>query len=232
MGPHWLAAWPLVRLEACWLGLVDVAEVYSPPRLTEAAKRFNLKPGSALDLTTGWDFSKSEDREEAKALLRKEQPLFVMLTPECGPWSQTQNLNDPEVVAQKRERERVHVRFCCEIAQFQIKQGLGFGYEQPWNARSWEEPELQELMKFPNVEFVRTDMCMFGLRTKLTGEAMQKATGILTNVPEFAEAIQRRCDRMHHHGVSLGKENTRAAQKFTPQFVNQALRGLSDALAK
>ena len=57
-----------------------------------------------------------------------------------------------------------------------------------------------------------------------------KATGILTNVPELAEAICRRCDHSHDHGLSLGRVNTKEAAKFMPQFVNAALKGLCNAL--
>ncbi|CAE8697324.1 unnamed protein product [Polarella glacialis] len=57
---------------------VDVAELYSPPRLTAAAPKFSLKPGAALDLTTGWDFTIAAHRlratswqiEEMRALQR------------------------------------------------------------------------------------------------------------------------------------------------------------------
>ena len=49
--------------------VVDVAEVYSPPRLTAAAPAHRLVPGAALDLDTGWDFTRAEHRREAKQLL-------------------------------------------------------------------------------------------------------------------------------------------------------------------
>ena len=38
-------------------GGVDVSEVYSPPRLTARAKRHGLRPGTAMDLATGWNFA-------------------------------------------------------------------------------------------------------------------------------------------------------------------------------
>ena len=59
---------------------VDVAEVYSPPRVTAEAARFGLHPGMALDLTTfdengePWDFSKAGRRKEARRRLAEEDP--------------------------------------------------------------------------------------------------------------------------------------------------------------
>ena len=35
---------------------VDVAEVYSPSRITAEARKFGMTVGKAMDLTTGWDF--------------------------------------------------------------------------------------------------------------------------------------------------------------------------------
>ena len=45
---------------------VDVSEVYSPPRVTTTASQYGLRPGEAMDLMTGYDFSKKEDRERAR----------------------------------------------------------------------------------------------------------------------------------------------------------------------
>ena len=35
---------------------VDVAEICSPPRVTEEAKKRGLRAGEAMDLITCWDF--------------------------------------------------------------------------------------------------------------------------------------------------------------------------------
>ena len=152
-----------------------------------------------------------------------------MLSPECGPWSQIQSLDDPERVAEKRHREKEHVEYCYSLAAHQQKRGRGFAYEQPWKARPWEEPPLEAILRIPGVELVRTNMNMFGLRAH-TGELVNESTGVLTNIPDYAEAIQRRCDQMH--GTGFGENKTRKAGEFVPQFANVALRGLSDALAR
>ena len=43
---------------------VDVMEIYSPPRVTVQAKKFGLRSGEAMDLATGYDFNKPEDRDK------------------------------------------------------------------------------------------------------------------------------------------------------------------------
>ena len=47
-------------------GQVDVTEVYSPPRVTVMAAKTGLTPGSAMDLRTGYDFSREKDRDRAR----------------------------------------------------------------------------------------------------------------------------------------------------------------------
>ena len=49
---------------------VDVAEIYSPARVTEAAVKIGLKAGLAMDLTNGWDFRRKEHREAAEKYIR------------------------------------------------------------------------------------------------------------------------------------------------------------------
>ena len=46
----------------------DVAEVYSPPRVTKEAIKYQLKPGEAIDLTMGWNFYLKDDQNAAERL--------------------------------------------------------------------------------------------------------------------------------------------------------------------
>ena len=54
------------------MGTPDVAEVYSPPKVTDLASRFGLIPGFALDLSVcdpddgePWDFDNDAKREKS-----------------------------------------------------------------------------------------------------------------------------------------------------------------------
>ena len=44
---------------------VDITEVYSPARVTNMAKQFGLEAGIAMDLLTGYDLDRVEDRKKA-----------------------------------------------------------------------------------------------------------------------------------------------------------------------
>ena len=72
------------------LSNVHVSEVYSPPRVTAIANRFNLTPGFALDLTKNdpddglpWHFSRSEKRDKA---ITETQRRCLSETSKCR-WS-------------------------------------------------------------------------------------------------------------------------------------------------
>ena len=60
---------------------VDVMEIYSPPRVTVQAKKYGLRSGEAMDLATGYDFNKPEDRDKVWASLRRGRPALVVGSP-------------------------------------------------------------------------------------------------------------------------------------------------------
>ena len=78
-----------------------VSEIYSPPRVTEAAKRFNLgiAPGFVFDLTCendngkAWDFDDLSRRQEARRRLRIQRPMFFIGSPRCTAFPSWQLLN-------------------------------------------------------------------------------------------------------------------------------------------
>ena len=95
---------------------VDVAEAYSPPRVTEHAKKYGLVAGEAMDLTTGWDFSKECNRQRAREYLETQKPRLLIGSPMCTMFSQLQKLtawNEPKEASWGGGRETHRVR--CEI---------------------------------------------------------------------------------------------------------------------
>ena len=44
---------------------VDITEIYNPKIITEEAEKFGLSSGLAMDLVTGWNFDRREDRRNA-----------------------------------------------------------------------------------------------------------------------------------------------------------------------
>ena len=76
-----------------------VSEFYSPPRAVKMAKTLDMRGGVSLDLTVPasdgylWDFSRKHCRDKAVEIVNDQRPLFLMLSPECTPYSNIQNLH-------------------------------------------------------------------------------------------------------------------------------------------
>ena len=88
------------------------------------ATKFVLRPGSSLDLTNGWNFSKSEHRRRAWLKIKEEDPYCVIGSPPCTMFSMLQELikavKKDDLEWQRKHKElveeaTVHINFCCGL---------------------------------------------------------------------------------------------------------------------
>lgn len=209
-----------------------VSEIYSAPRVTDAARRharFGAMPGLALDLTghdddgRPWDFNVPGKREKAERLLDAQRPVLLIGTPMCTAFSNIQNLNkhrrDPGVIAAEIEKARNHLKWCCHLYRKQANRGAYFLHEHPAQATSWKMPEIAEVLAIPGVDKVIADQCQLGQQTD-QGDPPKKPTGFMSNAPEIIRELNRRCHgrrglcsrpRGGTHAECLGKTAQRAA---------------------
>ena len=75
------------------------------------ARQMGLSTAWALDLTENdpedgqpWDRSKPEKRKKAMMMQDRDQPLMLIASPMCGPFSTLQNLNIHKVNPEERRR--------------------------------------------------------------------------------------------------------------------------------
>ena len=208
---------------------VDVAEVYSPPRVTQRARMHGLCPGFALDLTTGWDFNLSKHRREALRLVRVHRPALLLLSPPCTPFSSMRQLTDFKrdcsVVQQEVQEGERHVNFSVSLAWIQLEAGRGFLFEHPRRAKSWKMRSLQQLAQHPQVYTVSLDMCQFELKN-VQGDLVMKPILLLTNIENLATTLSRRCAKLHKHVPLEGGKNTKLSAIYTDSFVDAILQGL------
>ena len=77
---------------------VDVAEVYSLPRMATMAAKLWYKPGFSFDLTTcdtdvaPWDPSKANVQRKALKLCNRDKQRLLVVSPQCTAFSTLQNL--------------------------------------------------------------------------------------------------------------------------------------------
>merc|ERR1711884_92933 len=153
---------------------MEVAEVYSVPRVTTAAAKMGLKAGWALDLGTTdeqgrpWDFTKVEARNRATRRVIEDRPLVLIGSPPCTDWSTLMNLNwdrmDPERVAERKRLARIHLEFCAKLYKIQHDAGRYFLHEHPHSAASWHEEVIKQLCQLEGILTVSADQCRYGLK--------------------------------------------------------------------
>ena len=117
---------------------VDVMEVFSPGRFTDKTGAFDLRPGLALDLRTGWNLSEPETVKKAWVTWRESQLMLLIMSPTCKAFSALQNLSkESEKYRATLEESVAHLKLCMELAKEKHAAGRYFLYEHPWRAWSW-----------------------------------------------------------------------------------------------
>ena len=189
-------------------GKYDLCELFSPPRVSAVASARGLRGGWALDVNfvdpvsgSAWDLSEPRAQEKVWKMIRRDKPLVVGLSPECTLFSALQNLRKTDIPADEMAKAVACVRFCVDVAEFQMARGRFFYFEHPLTASSWTMPELEKLQSMSGVEDVVLHMCSFGLTaTDCDGDGLvKKPTRVLTNMPSIASALDRRCSNDHRH---------------------------------
>ena len=82
-----------MNLSAMGEGMVHVSELFGLGRFTSRASAFDLMPGMAMDLRTGFDFNLEQDRVRARAIIEEEKPWLIVGSPMCAAFSPLVALN-------------------------------------------------------------------------------------------------------------------------------------------
>ena len=212
------------------LRTIDICEVYSPKRVTAQARKYGLKSGEAMDLTTGWDFRIEDHRIAAKKYVTNVKPRLLIGSPMCTMFSTLQRLSGWNAEKQRKWGEaREHIRFVVELYMEQERGGILFLHEHPAGASSWDLEEIQKVMNLKNVHVVIADQCMFGLTTWPTRGSYpipaKKPTKFMTNSESIARELNKRCDRTHEHQPLVGGRAASAA-RYPEGLCRAICRGL------
>ena len=219
----------------------DIAEFYSPPRVAAMAVEYGLKPGFSMDLDTGWDFRRAQDRKKALEELLCTEPHVLIGSPPCTDFSVIQNINRDrmgEVEWQRRKIEAMdHLEFACEMYIKQAEQGRVFVHEHPATASSWRQRCIRKVLEKTGACIVEANMCAFGMTTTsagVTGLAC-KPTWFMTNSPALALELSRPCtnkngDQPQHEHVHLEGARAKQAQVYPPELCKAFCRGAAKAV--
>ena len=227
---------------------MDVAEVYSRPRVTTMAERCGLSAGWSMDLTTidengiPWDFDNVAMRNKVARKLLEDKPMLLIGSPMCTEFSSWMQLNHkkmaPEIVQERLNKARTHLEFCRKLYAMQIHQGRYFLHEHPLGASSWHESCIQKILGTNGVIKIKADRCQYGLLSRdIAGNGLvRKAIGFMTNSPCVAMMLQKRCPnrngKVHHRHVRLEGDRTKAAQVYPDGSCKAICQGLLQQLEK
>ena len=232
----------LDALGETWTGS-DIAEVFCPGRFCNKASAFNLRPGTCLDLRTGWDADKPGAFKKLMDMIDAEKPELIIGSPKCAPFStliRDWTKDYPRYRAELASGLR-HLKMVCAAYLKQIQAGRLFLHEHPRNASSWKIPCIKQILELPGIMLVFGDQCPFGLTGQLddgTVALLRKETGWMTNGRHIAEAVSVRCTNRHkpchmhhvHAPIRARRHNCRASERYPERLVLAVLRALRKEL--
>lgn len=211
-------------------GCVRVLELFSLPRVTPLLAQVNGCRSAALDLRTGWNIFNPQDRARALECIRREQPMWVLVTPVCTGFSQlfwagaSNTSNERFLEATNISLAILH--FCILICIYQIRCQRYFLLEQPRGAKSMITELMTLLLSMAGVFVIDFDQCCTGLVVESDGLPAKKPTSIVTNSPDMVEQfLPLLCEGDHPHGKLQGRD-ARNAQEFTPTLCKIVARGI------
>ena len=221
-----------------------VAEIYSQPRVCQEAstQRFGdviLRPGWSLDLTTKdpvtgrpWNLADKQIQARVKKLVRDTEPFCIVGSPPCTAFSPLQELSrakrDPRVMQRELREARVHIQFCLEVYEMQLRAKRHFVHEHPRGSKAWQLPEMLRFLMMPGVECTELNMCAFGMtsRDEKGIGLVKKDTRIMSSAPEVLKRVHRKCCGGHRH-VHLISGRARAAQVYPREFCHKLCEGIA-----
>ena len=85
----------------------------------------------------------------------------------------------------------MHLAFCAELYEEQIRERRYFLHEHPAGASSWNEAVIKRIMGRNDVETVNMDQCQLG-GDDGKGNPLKKTTKFMSNGLEILDALRRR----------------------------------------
>ena len=198
--------------ETFWMaqnkGKIDFLELFAGKAiLSYCTSQVGLPTGPPVDINTGYDLNTYDGQQKAWKLIKEGQPEVVYMAVVCGPWSNLQNINDRATVLKKRKQIMPMVRFCADVARYQISRGRKFIIENPETSHIWKVKEFLDLANIDAVLWNIVDMCRHGMKDPASKLPYKKSLCLLHNFPEGSlDPVFLRCRKKDGHAHHLKHE--------------------------
>ena len=184
----------------------------------------------------GCDLETGEGVKHCIKLIDQLDPGHVWLSPECGPYSPMQAINQrtPEQVAElagKRKRAlKQYVGASC-MFQYCCQKGIHVTWELAERCQAWRLPMLQKLMKKYQPYTAVTHGCRVNLRDPRTETFLHKGWKLMTTHAHLADTMNQRCNCApgYQHAKCDGGI-ARSTAYYTPEFAKRAVKPILQEL--
>ena len=159
------------------------------------------------------------------------KPKHVYISPECGPYSPIQNMNQrtemqkQELETKRREVLKQYVGASC-VYQHCIQSGIHVTWEWSERCQAWRLPLVQKLQEKYQPFVVVTHGCRVNLRDN-ERRLLRKGWKLMTTHKRVAEFMDQKCScpKGYRHGLCEG-EMTRKSAYYTHEFVKRFVEAI------
>ncbi len=213
--------------------------------LSVLASQLGLPISAPVDIEYDprYNLLNKNNRDALWKQIEEEDPFLLTLAPVCGPWSPWQHVNlqrsqdTYEKIMDQRNQWYPVVQWVVSVIEHRLQRGREVLLENPWGSMMWQLRCMDHLIaKTPcnsitgeALELQRTDQCMYGLKDEMTGQAHEKATGLLLSSKSMKQSLDRRCDGQHVHQPLEGGK-TKKAQQWPEDLCRQMIEGALDEM--
>ena len=217
--------------------LVEVARC-PESLLTSHMQKTMGYPDAALRCAhwNGFDLETKHGVEAVVNLIRRARPLHVWMSPECGPYSPMQSINQrteqqKRDLEEKRRRALKQYMGCSAIWQFCVQEGIHVSWEWAERCQGWRLPFMQKLSKKYNPFYSTTHGCQVNLRDPGSQRLVHKGWRVMSTHARLSDllGLPCRCGPGYHHAKCEGHVASRGAF-YTPEFVKRVCLGITQEL--
>lgn len=179
----------------------------------------------------GCDLGTGEGVKLIMSIIQEKRPKHVHISPECGPYSPMQNLNQ-KTAAQKQELEqkrraalKQYVGASC-VFQFCIQMGIHVTWEWAEKCQAWRLPMIQRLIEKYSLFVATTHGCQVNLRNG-NGNLMKKGWKLMTTHKRVADMMHMpcQCQKGFRHATCEGND-TRKTAYYTMEYVKRFVEAI------
>lgn len=211
--------------------LVEIACSPESRLTSEIQKRCGYKEAAVrCSLWNGCDLTTSTGVKHTLKVLEETNPSNVWISPECGPYSPLQAINQrteaqSKELAEKRKQALKQYTGASIIFQWCYQRGIHATWELAEKCQAWRLPMIQRLIKKYDLHVAVTKGCQVNLRDPKSHGLMGKGWKVMSTHKRLAEGLNLpcRCPKGYRH-VPCDGGRAGITAYYTEEFVKRVCK--------